>query len=66
MEALVMGFTRNYEVGENIYVIDSRKVPTYGKIKYFCAWINVAHITTIFTIIVVYLPHAYGVSFGRD
>jgi hypothetical protein len=53
--------------GESIYAIDSRKVLTYGEIKYFYAWIIVApHITTVFTIIVVDLPPTYGVVLGRD
>jgi hypothetical protein len=67
MEALGMGCTKYYETGESIYMIDSRKVPTYGEIKYFCAWISVSpHITTFFTIIVVNLPPTYGVVVGRD
>jgi hypothetical protein len=41
MEALGMGCTKYYEAGESIYAIDSRKVPTYGEIKDFCAWISV-------------------------
>jgi hypothetical protein len=54
MEALGMGCTKYYEIEEIIYVIDSRKVPMCGEIKYFCAWISVApHITIVFTIIVV-------------
>jgi hypothetical protein len=35
MEALGMGCTKYYETSERIYAIDSRKVPTYGEIKYF-------------------------------
>jgi hypothetical protein len=36
------------KVGENIYAIDSRKVPTYGEIKDFCAWISsTPHITIV-------------------
>jgi hypothetical protein len=67
MQALGMECMRHYETGEIIYAIDSRKVPAYGEIKYFCAWITVApHITTIFTIIVVDLPPTYGVVLGRD
>jgi hypothetical protein len=67
MEALGMGCTKYYETGESIYAIDSRKVPTYGEIKYLCAWISATpHITTIFTIIVVDLPPTYGVVLGRD
>jgi hypothetical protein len=43
-------------------VIDSRKVPKYGDIKYLYASITTTpHITTIFTIIVVDLPPTYGV-----
>jgi hypothetical protein len=54
MEALGMECTQYYQTCESIYAIDSRKVPTYGEIKYFCALISVTpHITTIFTIIVV-------------
>jgi hypothetical protein len=34
MEALGMGYTKYYETGDSIYVIDSRKVPVYGEIKY--------------------------------
>jgi hypothetical protein len=67
MEALGMGCTKYYETGERIYAIDSRKVPAYGEIKYFYAWIIVApHITIVFTITVVDLPPAYGVVLGRD
>jgi hypothetical protein len=67
MEALGMECTKYYETGESIYAIDSRKVPAYGEIKDFCAWISVApHITTIFTIIVVDFPPAYGVVLGWD
>jgi hypothetical protein len=62
-----MECTKHYETGEIIYVIDSRKVPTYGEIKYLCAWITVApHIMIVFTIIVVDLPPGYGVFLGRD
>jgi hypothetical protein len=35
MEALGMGCTKYYENRESIYVIDLRKVPTYGKIKIY-------------------------------
>jgi ribonuclease HI len=67
MQALGMECTRHYETGEIIYAIDSRKVPAYGEIKYFYAWITATpHITTIFTIIVVDLPPTYGVVLGRD
>jgi hypothetical protein len=67
MEALGMECTKYYETGESIYAIDSRKVPAYGEIKYFCAWISATpHITTIFTIIVVDFPPTYGVVLGRD
>ena len=62
-----MGCAKYCEVGKIIYAIDSRKVPAYGEIKEFCAWISAApHITTVFTIIVVDLPLAYGVVLGRD
>jgi hypothetical protein len=37
MEALGMECTKYYEIGESIYAIDSRKVPTYGEIKDFCS-----------------------------
>jgi hypothetical protein len=58
---------RHYETGKRIYVIESKKFLAYGEIKYFCAWITTnPHITKIFTIIVVYLPLAYGVVIGRD
>jgi hypothetical protein len=67
MEALGMSCTKYYETGEIIYAIDSRQVPTYGEIKYFYAWITVApHIITVFNIVVVDLPPAYGVVLGRD
>jgi hypothetical protein len=67
MEALGMSCTKYYETGESIYAIDSRKVPAYGEIKDFYAWIIVApHIITVFTIIVVDLPPTYGVVLGRD
>jgi ribonuclease HI len=42
-------------------------VPTYGEIKYFYAWINAPpHIITVFNIVVVDLPPAYGFFLGRD
>ena len=67
MEALGMSCTKYYETGESIYAIDSRKVPAYGEIKEFYAWITTApHIITVFNIIVVDLPPAYGFVFGRD
>jgi hypothetical protein len=37
MEALGMSCTKYYETYEIIYEINSRKVPTYGEIKYFYA-----------------------------
>jgi hypothetical protein len=49
MEALGMGCTKYYETGESIYEIDSRKVPTYGEIKYFYAWIIVSPISQLFS-----------------
>jgi hypothetical protein len=67
MEALGMGCMKYYETNESIYAIDSRKVPAYGEIKYFYAWITIApHITIVFTITVVDLPPAYGVVLRRD
>jgi hypothetical protein len=67
MEALGMSCTKYYETGESIYAIDSRQVPTYGEIKYFYSWITTTpHIITIFNIVVVDLPLAYGVVLGRD
>jgi hypothetical protein len=67
MEALSMSFTKYYETGESIYAIDSRKVPTYGEIKYFYVWITTTpHIIIVFSIIVVDLPPAYGFVMGRD
>jgi hypothetical protein len=68
IESLGMGCTNYYETGESIYAIDSRKVPSYGEIKYFGVWITTApHITFFFTmIILVDLPPAYGVVMGRD
>jgi hypothetical protein len=66
MESLGMSCTKYYEIGERIYAIDSRKVPTYGEIKDFYAWITTApHIITVFNIVVVDLPPAYRVVFGR-
>jgi len=66
MEALGIGWTKYYETIEIIYVIDSRKVPTYGEIKYFYAWISVnPHVTIMFTITLVDLPPAYAVVLGR-
>jgi hypothetical protein len=67
MEALGMNCTKYYENGESIYAIDSRKVPAYGEIKDFYVGITVdPHIITVFNIIVVELPPAYGVVLGRD
>ena len=67
MEALDMSCTKYDETDERIYGIDSRKVPTYGEIKDFYAWITkTPHIITIFNIMLVYLPSAYGVVLGRD
>ena len=67
MEALGMSFTKYYQTGESIYAIDSRKVPTFGEIKEFNAWImTTPHIITVFNIIVVDLPPTYGVILGRD
>jgi ribonuclease HI len=67
MEALGMSCTKYYETGESIYAIDSRKVPAYGEIKDFYAWITTTpHIITVFNIIVVDLPPTYGVVLGRD
>jgi hypothetical protein len=40
MEALGMSCTEYYETNESIYAIDSRKVPAYGEIKEFYAWIT--------------------------
>jgi hypothetical protein len=57
MEALGMNCTKYYDIGESIYAIDSRQVPSYGEIKEFYAWIMMApHIITVFIIIVVDLP----------
>jgi hypothetical protein len=67
MEALGMRYRKYYEKGERTYVIDSRKVPTYGEIKYFYAWITVAaHIIRVFNIVVVDLPPTYRLILGRD
>jgi hypothetical protein len=67
MEALGMIFPKYYETGESIYAIDSRKVPSYGEIKDFYAWITTTpHIITVFNIIVVDLPLEYGVVLGKD
>jgi hypothetical protein len=67
MEALGMSCRKYYETGKNIYAIDSRKVPAYGEIKDFYAWITVVpHIITVFNIMVVDLPPAYRVVLGRD
>jgi len=67
MQALGRECTRHYETSEINYAIDSRKVPAYGEIKYFCARITTTpHITTVFTIIVVDLPPTYGVVLGID
>jgi hypothetical protein len=53
--------------GERIYAIDSRKLPTYGEVKDLYAWITIApYIITIFNIIVVDIPPAYGVVLARD
>jgi hypothetical protein len=49
MEALGMGCTKYYETRESIYAIDSRKVPTYGEIKYFYAWITFPHISQLYS-----------------
>jgi hypothetical protein len=47
MEALGIECTKYYEIGESIHAIDSRKVPSYGEIKYLCSWISVTpHLTT--------------------
>jgi len=67
MQELGMEYNIHYDTGEIIYAIDSRKVPAYGKIKYFCAWMSTTpHITIVFTIVVVEFPLEYGVSLGRD
>jgi hypothetical protein len=65
MEAQGVECNKYYETQESIYAIDSRKVSTYGEIKYFYAWITTTlHITIVFTIIVVYLPPTYKVVLG--
>jgi predicted aspartyl protease len=67
MEALGMNCTKYYETSESIYAIDSRQVLDYGEIKDFYTWITTTpHIVTVFNIIVVDLPPAYGVVLGRD
>ena len=67
MKTIGIGFTRNYEDGECRFSIDSIRVPAYGDINYFCAWISLApHITTIFTIIVVNLPLADNLVLGQE
>jgi hypothetical protein len=66
MEALGMSCTKYYEIGESIYAIYSRKIPTYGEIKDFYAWITFSpHIIIVFTTIVVDLPPTYGVVLVR-
>jgi hypothetical protein len=66
MEELGMSCTKYYETHESIYAIDSRKVPSYGEIKDFYAWITASpHIIMVFNIIVVELPPAYEVFLGR-
>jgi hypothetical protein len=65
MEALGMGCNKSYEIGEIIYAIDSRKVPTYEEIKDLSSWITaVPHITIVSTIIIVGFPPTYGVVLG--
>jgi hypothetical protein len=67
IEASSMNCTKYYETGDSIYAIDSRQVPTYSEVKEFYAWITTTpHIITIFNIIVVDLPPAYGVVLERD
>jgi hypothetical protein len=67
MEALGLSCTKYYETKESIYAIDSRKVLAYGEIKDFYVWITAfPHIATVFTIIVLDLPLAYGVVLERD
>ena len=59
--------TKHYEVRENIYAIDSRKVLSYAEIKDFCAWIRLeTHITIVFTIVVFDLLASYGVVLGHN
>jgi len=61
MEALGMNYTKYYDIGESIYVIDYRKVLHYGEIKDFYAWImTTPHIIIVFNIIVVYLPPTWS------
>jgi hypothetical protein len=67
IEALGMSCIKYYETSERLYAIDSRKVPAYGEIKEFYAWITTTpHIITNFNIVVVDLPSTYGVVLGRD
>jgi hypothetical protein len=67
VDALGMSCTNYHETAEIIYAIDSRKVPVYGEIKDFYAWITTGpHIITIFNIIMVDLPPAYKILMGRD
>jgi hypothetical protein len=67
MGALGMSYTKYYEIDENIYAIDSRKVSAYGEIKDFYAWITTTpHIIRVFNIIVVDMPPTYEVVLGRD
>jgi hypothetical protein len=66
MEAIVMECTKYHETSQIVYAIDSRKVPNCGEIGDFCSWICATpHIITIFSIIVVDLPLAYGVFLSR-
>ena len=58
--------TRHFKTGEGIFSIDSRKVITYGEIKYFYARIaSSPHVKVVFTIVVVDLPPAYGLVLGE-
>jgi hypothetical protein len=66
MEALGMNCTKYYETGESIYAIDSRQVQLMVKSKTFMLGSRTPHIITVFNIIVVDLPPAYGVVLGRD
>jgi hypothetical protein len=67
MKEVGLECTKYDETGERTNAIDSIKVPTYGEIKDFCAWISSApHIKTIFTIIVVELPTTYVVVLVRE
>jgi len=62
-----MSCTKYYEIDEIIYAIDSKKVPAYGEIEDFYAWITAApHIITFFNIIVADIPPTYGFVLGRD